>query len=145
MSKLAGLLLATALAFPAVAVAAEPSRNATLYKNPDCGCCDEYADYLRRRGFTVAVKPTHDLALIKREHGVPARFDGCHTTLLDGYVVEGHVPVQTINRLLTERPSIKGISLPDMPPGSPGMTGRKTEPFVIYGFGGSSPQVYSVE
>jgi hypothetical protein len=140
-----GLLCAAAVALAAAAVASEPDRNATLYKNPDCDCCDGYADYLRRSGFTVAVKPTHDLSRIKREQGVPERLDGCHTTLVGGYVVEGHVPVGPIDRLLAERPAIRGISLPDMPPGSPGMTGRKAAPFVIYEFGGGMPKVYAVE
>lgn len=118
---------------------------ATLYKNPQCSCCEDYAAYLRRNGYTVTVKPTHDLSLINKQHGVTEKLEGCHTTLIGGYVVEGHVPVDTLNRLLTEKPAIKGISLPGMPMGSPGMTGRKTEPFTIYEFGNGTPKVYAVE
>jgi len=129
---------------PAIASAGDKPA-ATIYKNPNCGCCEQYADYMRQNGFEVTVKPTHDLTMIKRRHGVPEQFDGCHTMLIDGYVVEGHVPLNTINRLLTERPSIKGIALPGMPQGSPGMSGTKREPFTIYGFGEGRPKVYSVE
>src|SRR3546814_12687600 len=119
------LALIAGLALAAPTLAAEGAKEATLYKNPQCGCCEAYADYLRKNGYTVAVKPTHDLSLIRKQHGVPADFEGCHTMLIDGYVVEGHVPVDTLDRLLAERPDVKGISLPGMPMGSPGMNGRK--------------------
>ena len=105
---------------------------ATLYKNPQCSCCEGYADYLRENGFEVTVKPTHDLPLMHRQYGVPEALVGCHTTLVDGYVVEGHVPIGPVLRMLTERPAIKGISLPGMPAGSPGMFGEKAGPFTIY-------------
>lgn len=118
---------------------------ATMYKTPQCGCCEGYADYLRENGYRVTVKPTHDLSRIKRKHGVPEQFEGCHTTLIDGYVVEGHVPLKTLNKLLAERPKIKGISLPGMPQGSPGMTGRKEAPFMIYVLKRGAPKVYAVE
>ena len=120
---------------------------ATLYKNPQCDCCEEYAKYLRGHGFTVKVVPTHDLSLIKKQTGgVPEKLEGCHTTLIDKYVVEGHVPIKTLDKLLTERPSIKGISLPGMPQGSPGMSGYRNGPFTIYEIGsGADPRVYAVE
>jgi hypothetical protein len=136
------VVLAAALGVPAVA---EESRQATLYKNPQCGCCEGHADYLRENGFEVSVKPTHDLPLLKRQYGVPSALEGCHTILIDGYVVEGHVPVATILRLLTERPDIKGISLPGMPAGSPGMSGEKTAPFTIYEIDGGQAKVFAVE
>ena len=125
---------------------AEPRHHAVLYKNPQCGCCEEYAAYLRRNGYEVKVVPTHDLTLIKQEHGVPTALDGCHTTLVEGYVVEGHVPVATLDRLLAEKPAIKGISLPGMPMGSPGMTGTKEGPFTIYAIDQNGPgRVYATE
>jgi hypothetical protein len=146
--QMMGAVLAAAVltvaAMPTVATAGEKPA-ATLYKNPQCGCCEAYADYMRENGFTVTVKPTHNLPLIKREHGVPKDFEGCHTMLIDGYVVEGHVPVNTLNRLLTERPDIKGISLPGMPMGSPGMTGYKAAPFTIYELSDEPSKVYAVE
>jgi hypothetical protein len=118
---------------------------ATLYKNPQCSCCEGYADYLRENGFEVTVKPTHDLSLMQRQYGVPEPLVGCHTTLVDGYVIEGHVPIDAVLRMLTERPAIKGISLPGMPAGSPGMFGEKEGPFTIFEFGRGEPQVYAVE
>ena len=75
----------------------------------------------------------------------PQEYEGCHTTIIDGYVIEGHVPATIVRKLLKERPPIRGISLPGMPDGSPGMTGQKTEPFVIYEFGDSGSKVYAQE
>lgn len=124
-------------------VAAEPPVAATLYKNPGCQCCDAYAAYLRRHGFEVTVNASPDLNAVKREYGIPPRLAACHTMLIDGYVVEGHVPVEVIEKLLRERPDIIGISLPGMPAGSPGMTGEKQEPFVIYTIEEGKPQVYA--
>jgi hypothetical protein len=119
----------------------------TLYKNPQCGCCEEYAGYLRSSGFDITVKSTNDLATIHRDAGVPEPLEGCHAMFIDGYVVAGHVPVNVVRRLLSERPPVKGISLPGMPAGSPGMNGTKTEPFVIYALpkDGGAPVVYAKE
>lgn len=145
MRMLSVLLLIPTLVLSTPAVAGESSRQATLYKNPQCGCCEGYADYLRDNGFEVTVKPTHDLPLLHRQHGVPEPLVGCHTTLVEGYVVEGHVPIGALLRMLTERPAIKGISLPGMPAGSPGMSGEKAGPFTIYEIGDGPPKVYEVE
>jgi hypothetical protein len=145
MRVLSVLLLISILALWTPTAAGESSGQATLFKNPHCGCCEGYADYLRDNGFEVTVKPTHDLPLLHRQHGVPESLVGCHTTLVDGYVVEGHVPIGPLLRMLTERPAIKGISLPGMPAGSPGMFGEKTEPFTIYEISEGEPTVYAVE
>jgi hypothetical protein len=107
----------------------------TLYKNPECGCCDGYADYLRDHGFKVTAKATPDLSEISRKAGIPPDLEGCHTAFIGDYVVDGHVPVEAIDKLLKEHPAIKGITLPGMPPGSPGMAGGKSEPFTIYAIG----------
>jgi hypothetical protein len=136
-----------ALGAPAVAFA-QSSREATLYKNPQCGCCHDHAAYLRRHGYQVKEVATHDLDAIKRKHGVPEQLYGCHTIVIGGYVVEGHVSAAIIDRLLREQPKIRGISLPGMPAGSPGMTGRKTEAFKIYEIGdraSDEPHVYAVD
>lgn len=117
----------------------------TLYKNPQCGCCQGHADYLRQQGFELEVVATHDLPTIKRQHGVPQKLEGCHTLLIDGYVIEGHVPASSIKRLLAERPDIKGISLPGMPVGSPGMSGTKTRAFNIYEISDGTPKIFAVE
>jgi hypothetical protein len=145
MRLLSVLLLIPTLALSTPAVAGESSRQAILYKDPQCGCCEGYADYLRDNGFEVTVKPTHDLPLLHRQHGVPEPLVGCHTTLVDGYVVEGHVPIGALLRVLTERPAIKGISLPGMPAGSPGMFGEKTAPFTIYEITDGPAKIYGVE
>jgi hypothetical protein len=99
------------------ALHAQQSAKATLYKSPQCDCCDDYAEYLRGNGLQVTVIPAHDLATVSRNAGVPERLEACHTMLIDGYVVEGHVPINIVRKLLTERPSIKGITMPGMPLG----------------------------
>ena len=111
--------------------AAEEKVHATLFKNPGCGCCEKYADYLRANGFEVTSIEAPNMPVIKQNHGVRANLEGCHTTVVGDYVVEGHVPVTAIKRLLTEKPAIKGISLPGMPQGWPGMSGEKEGPFEI--------------
>jgi len=121
------------------------AEDVTLYKNPQCGCCENYANYLRDNGFTVTVKPTHELVPMSREAGIPDDFQGCHLAFIENYVVSGHVPVDTVNRLLTERPDIKGVTLPGMPMGSPGMNGVKRQPFTVYEIGEGQPKVYAVE
>ncbi len=138
-----GAALATLVPLPAFA---EPIQ-ATLYKNPQCSCCEGYARYLRRNGFEVEVKATNDLAEISSKAGVPEKLQGCHTMFVDGYVVDGHVPVNVVRKLLSERPAIAGITLPGMPTGSPGMNGPKTEPFTIYAVtkDGAPPKVYATE
>ncbi len=141
--RLAATLALLTLPLPAMA---DPLQ-ATLYKNPQCSCCESYADHLRASGLRVDVKPTNDLTQISQEAGVPADFQGCHTTFIDGYVVDGHVPASVIGKLLSERPAIAGITLPGMPIGSPGMNGTKTQPFAIYAVtkDGAAPTVYATE
>ena len=135
----------TMVALPWPAIAA-PVR-ATLFKSPECSCCEGYAAYLRKNGFEVDVNPTNDLAEISSKAGVPEDLQGCHTMFVAGYVVDGHVPVEVIRKLLSERPAIAGITLPGMPTGSPGMVGQKTAPFTIYAVtkGGTAPTIYAVE
>src|SRR6266700_1088577 len=135
------VLAMVALPLPAIA---EPL-HATLYKNPQCTCCEGYAAYLRKNGFEVDVKPTNDLTEISAKAGVPEKFQGCHTMFVNGYVVDGHVPVNIVRKLLSERPPIAGITLPGMPTGSPGMFGQKTRTFVIYAVtkDGKAPMVYA--
>ena len=118
---------------PSVAVAQEARPFATIFKNPQCSCCESYGDYLEASGYEVKMVATHDLALIKERQGVPAGLEGCHTMLIGGYFVDGHVPVDSVNRLLQERPRISGITLPGMPAGSPGMGGAKTGTWTITG------------
>jgi hypothetical protein len=130
ISRRGFLITASALALAAPVRAAPVT--VTLYKNPECDCCEGYADYLRQHGFSVTVKPTNELSEISRTAGIPADLEGCHTGFIGDYVVGGHVPVEAIEKLLGERPPIKGITLPGMPEGSPGMNGKKSGPFTIY-------------
>jgi hypothetical protein len=130
---------------PASVWAADESRKVTIYKDPQCSCCEGYADYLRGNGFAVSVVATHDLPLLNEKHGVPTELQGCHLSLIGGYFIGGHVPVGIVNRLLSEKPAIAGITLPGMPEGSPGMTGKKAAAFTVYAIGKGSPQVYAVE
>jgi len=120
---------------------------ATVYKSPTCDCCGYYVEYLREAGFPVEVVDTTQLSSIERQHGVPKNFAGCHTTIVDGYVVEGHVPLSVLDQLLAERPPVTGISLPGMPTGSPGMPGRKKAPFRVFQFNADEPEVelYAVD
>lgn|SRR6185437_7267646 len=137
------ILTVAALPLPAMA---EPIR-ATLFKNPQCTCCEGYAAYLRNNGFEVEVKATNDLGEISRKAGVPENIQGCHTMFVEDYVVDGHVPVDVVRKLLTERPAIAGITLPGMPLGAPGMTGTKNAEFIIYAVtkDGAPPKVYVAE
>lgn len=146
--KLAILLMATAaptsMLFKSRTARATPPIQATLYKNPQCTCCEGYAQYLEKNRFQVDVKPTNDLAEISRTAGVPEALEGCHTMFVGGYVVDGHVPVEVIQKLLAEKPAIAGITLPGMPSGSPGMNGTKTGTWAIYAVtkDGKPPQIF---
>lgn len=108
-----------------------------MYKNPQCGCCGKWADHLRANGFSVREVGVSDLQERKRAAGVPESLGSCHTALVDGYVVEGHVPASDVRRLLSERPALAGIAVPGMPLGSPGMEGPyPAERYEVIGFDG---------
>ncbi len=106
----------------------------TVYKSPTCGCCTLWIDHLRDHGFRVNTVNITDLREINKRHGITPEIASCHTALVDGYVVEGHVPADAIKRLLKEHPSIKGIAVPGMPIGSPGMEGPNAQPYNILTF-----------
>ncbi|HEY1017161.1 MAG TPA: DUF411 domain-containing protein [Herpetosiphonaceae bacterium] len=92
-----------------------------VYKSPTCGCCHEWVAYVRRHGFAVEIRDTEEMAPLKTQHGIPLNAQSCHTALLGGYVLEGHVPAEDIEWLLAERPAITGLAVSGMPLGSPGM------------------------
>lgn len=116
----------------------------TLYKNPSCACCDIYADYLKGNGFDVKIVNTTDMASIKRKHGVPEKLEGCHTAVAGRYVFEGLIPVKYVKRVLNEQRPLKGLSLPGMPSGVPGMPGVKRGPLHVYYLSGeSNPTVFA--
>ena len=140
---LGGLILAACSAAPAAPPAwtypaATPDPGAVahakvieVFKSPTCSCCHEWEAYLRDLGYTVKSVPTNDMAAVKAEHGLPQETWSCHTAVIAGYAVEGHVPVEAFEDLLRERPAIDAIALPGMPAGSPGMPGVKEGPFEV--------------
>jgi len=104
-----------------------------VYKLATCGCCGGWADDMKDHGFKVETIKVSDMRPIKKQFGVPASVQSCHTSLVDGYVVEGHVPADMLRRLLEDRPQIDVIALPGMPAGSPGMPGEKRGLWKFYG------------
>jgi len=93
-----------------------------VWKDPNCGCCNDWIDYLRREGFRIQTFDTGNTA-VRRRLGLPMQYASCHTALVGGYVIEGHVNAREIRRLLTEKPDALGLAVPGMPVGSPGMDG----------------------
>jgi len=104
----------------------------TIYKSPNCGCCNGYVKEMRKQGFDVKVVALDNINTIKMKYGIPADKQSCHTTVVGNYFIEGHVPVEAVKKLLKERPAIDGIGLPGMPIGTPGMPGAKTAPYKVY-------------
>lgn len=93
-----------------------------VYRDPSCGCCEAWAELAKQRGFTVKVVDHPDMPALKRTNGVPDQLASCHTAIIGGYVVEGHVPFEAVERLLASKPAdLIGIAVPGMPRGSPGM------------------------
>jgi hypothetical protein len=130
------------LTFAAAAHAA-PSRTPapllTVYKDPDCGCCEKWLTHMASAGFRPAVQDVADLAAVKARLGVPAALHACHTAVVGGYVVEGHVPAADVHRFLRERPRVggvpaRGLAVPAMPAGSPGMEGPRAERYAVLAF-----------
>lgn len=105
-----------------------------LFKSASCGCCVGWKGYMEKAGYEVTANNRTDMQAIKHRYGVPHSVRSCHTAVAGDYVVEGHVPLPVIERLLAERPDIDGIALPNMPAGSPGMPGRKNGKWTIYAF-----------
>jgi hypothetical protein len=105
---------------------------ATYYKSISCGCCDIHSKYLDSKGFDVKINNLQDTSSIKTQFGIPIELESCHTAIIGNYFVEGHIPIEAINKLLEEKPDIAGIAMPGMPSGSPGMPGQKIGDFVIY-------------
>lgn len=116
-----------------------------MYQDPHCGCCTDWADHLREAGFEVEQHKTRDMRSIKMENGVTPELASCHTALIGGYVIEGHVPAADIQRLLEERPEVVGLSVPGMPHGSPGMeTGRYDDYAVLtWQHDNRTPEIFS--
>ncbi|MEL6962178.1 MAG: DUF411 domain-containing protein [Pseudomonadota bacterium] len=105
-----------------------------VFKSPTCGCCSMWVDHLVDSGFRVDAKDVADLDAMKRMAGVPGHLQACHTALVDGYIIEGHIPATAIKRLLARRPAIRGLAVPGMPAGSPGMPSPTPEPYDVIAF-----------
>lgn len=105
-----------------------------VYKTATCGCCAKWVDHLREAGFAVTVEDTRDLMAVKRREGIPTDLSSCHTALVNGYVVEGHVPASVVQAFLDEAPQARGLAVPGMPMGSPGMEGLRSEAYDVYAF-----------
>ena len=103
-----------------------------VFKTPSCGCCYGYVLFLEKEKFKVKQTDMRSLHTIKQKYNIPVEMQSCHTTIMGKYFIEGHVPLEAINKLLKERPNIDGIALPGMPIGTPGMPGDKEKPYVIY-------------
>lgn len=118
---------------------------ATIYRDPGCGCCDSYAEYLQAHGFEVELVDDRNFDDRSVEVGVPEQGLGCHLATIDGYAVSGLVPAEIIRRLLDERPAITGLTLPGMPANAPGMAPEKTGTLKVYAFGLEGVSVFSDE
>lgn len=134
-------LAAIASLSTAMTAAVEPQQGKTtqpqmtVFKDPNCGCCKVWVEYMRKHAFTVTAKDTSDLTAIKQSARVPADHRSCHTAFVNGYVIEGHVPVEDIKRLLAEKPKIAGLAVGGMPIGSPGMeVGNRKEAYDVIAF-----------
>lgn len=113
--------------------AVKENADVTVYKSSTCGCCSGYVSELKRKGFEVELINMENMNTIKSKYGIPYEMQSCHTAVFGDYFVEGHVPIEAVNRMLNEKPDFDGIALSGMPSGSPGMPGSKTETWKIYG------------
>lgn len=141
-------VLAASLVLMAMAVWLSPSSASsaeiTVFKSPGCGCCVKWADHLRKAGHKVVERNTGNMSRIKLMAGVPDELQSCHTAIVGSYVIEGHVPVREINRLLKEKPMETGLAVAGMPAGSPGMEGGTPDKYdvVLFSAGGKK-QVFA--
>ncbi|MBB4304419.1 hypothetical protein GGD81_003478 [Rhodobium orientis] len=136
-SVLGAAVAGVLFALPVASTAAEmPEMH--VYKSPTCGCCHLWVDIMKEAGFNVTATDTDDIMAPKEQVGVPDELTSCHTAMVDGYVIEGHVPVPAIRKLLSERPKVRGIAVPGMPYGSPGMGDDPDARYDVVTFGGGS-------
>jgi len=141
---LTSLLLTGALALGSVSAAhaAPVPDEATLYKNPQCGCCDGYAEHLEAKGIKVTIVDDVDMGKVKQEAGLPFGLGSCHTVKIGRYTVEGHVPFEAIEALFAQQLRVDGIGLAGMPIGTPGMPGPKREDWNVYQFDDGNPMPF---
>lgn len=132
--QLLGVLSAVAVA--GVRPLAQKGTAIQVYKDPTCGCCALWVEHLRKAGFSATVMDVEDMTAVKDKHGVPRQARSCHTAVVDGYVLEGHVPSEDVQRLLKQRSAVVGLAVPGMPIGSPGMevAGMKPQAYNVLAF-----------
>jgi hypothetical protein len=121
--------VASALCAPLLASAAAPVIE--VYKSATCGCCNGWVDHLKANGFSVKVRNVANPSDYREKFGMPNELGSCHTGMVQGYAIEGHVPASEIKRLLVEKPKAKGLAVPSMPMGSPGMEGHRNDPYDV--------------
>ncbi|MCA9509563.1 MAG: DUF411 domain-containing protein [Myxococcales bacterium] len=124
-----------ALLSPLAAAGGDDATSVRVYKSPTCGCCTKWIEHLEANGFAVTATDVPDVDPVKQMNGVPAHLASCHTALVDGYVIEGHVPAADIRRLLATKPKVAGLAVPGMPMGSPGMEGPRSDRYDVVAFG----------
>lgn len=147
LAGLSALVVITILAFIVLtpAAASDATREKmTIYKSPQCGCCVGYSHFMEKQGFEVELVSTNDMEAVKKRFNIPKNMQSCHTTVVGNYFVEGHVPIEAVNRLLEEKPDIDGIALPNMPSGTPGMPGLKVGDYKIYSLSDGIEQEWMV-
>ena len=125
-----GLVIAALAAAPSFLAASAPAL-VTVYKSPTCGCCKAWVRHMQENGFAVEAHDVNDVTPYKKRYGVRSELASCHTAVIGGYVFEGHVPAEDIKRFLNERPASRGLAVPGMPQGSPGMEGPRAEPYNV--------------
>ena len=127
-------VMASALVFSVTSAWAAPDNLIVdVYKSPTCGCCTKWVDHLKANGFQLRAHDTTNVAVHKARLGVPAGYGSCHTAQVAGYLVEGHVPAKEIKRLLKEKPPVRGLVVPAMPMGSPGMeAGDRKDAYEVF-------------
>ena len=139
-------VLAPALMLLAACTSAAQAATSEMFRDPNCGCCGLWAEHVRRTSEVVVSETvTNEMAQIKLANGVPRDLWRCHTMIIEGYVIEGHVPAEQIERLLKERPEgVRGLAVPGMPIGSPGMEmGNRTQPYEVIAFGENTREVFA--
>ena len=117
-------------------VMAQSAPSISVLRDPGCGCCLNWVAHLQKNGFKVSIAESPEMTAVKDRRGVPPSARSCHTGVIDGYVIEGHVPAEDIKRLLKERPAIVGLAVPGMPAGSPGMevSSGRVQPYEVIAF-----------
>lgn len=129
------LSLFTAALCAPLAHAEDKAVEITVYRSPTCGCCGKWIEHMKQNNFIVKDNVIDDVAAIKDQYGVPKELASCHTAIVDGYVVEGHVPAADVRKMLQDKPKIIGLSVPGMVTGSPGMEmGGRVDPYDVVGF-----------